>query len=874
VRANDLPAPVLNTDGIEGLVSVAEVVAPAEYRDYMLSLRGRTREEAEANAWGEWMMSLSGAYMMMDDGCADVFSFYNTLGDMSPHFTNTPYYFKAVSMASSKAALAFSFVVNSGPVVSGVKLAGKIDDAVGVTKAARWAATKASNAATWTGSQIANSRLYQKGVGFIQRKANLMNGFQRMGNMAANAQKAFTAKNVSTFLSHMAPPCGYKAGPGEGFYSYWRWVARKTGLENVDAYRNVAKKAGISTNRGSTVISDAKGYGHTVGIGLCVLGIALDTYGIVTSEDRQGGRFGSYSLVKNYVGLALGSAALIAMFCIPIVGQVIGALALIWTALTTIGNVVGDYNKKWKSAYKGSYWYLYENDPEFKAFYDNRDRLHDQEKAVALLMTERNYGDFLKNTVAETEEERQIHEKNMRIYAELEKQGVLVSYYSRKGFKLPDFGMERLQELWSMKADYMSWKPTEAEKEKAANRGFWGKIGHAINPMTYVSWAGDKIKSRDYEQMVEEYNIKKVFFNPDYVLLKKYLNWVTAKKHSGGIYDVIGLRIEQSPFNYIPLVGIDTSAWTENLLVEAYNADAFQIGVKELMYFKAQIESARKQVKESIKDTDKIVDFIRKEHLKHSKEVRKSLERLVECYKIDPEREHKDLEKDLRKGFGWRWNKSYGKPTPANYVKVYQSDIEQALVYEPLSISQKAAEAVLMVSTIKKNLDMAVMMKELGQEKEQALVDFKNEFTNLDIATFLNEGTFLNIKGSTFWDWLADIYPAKAEMEKHTKLYMNEVEKFTGVADESNSDSRSFLIAFSRDGYHPKNLLKELNDELDAYKKIIADFDSIKDECGIYMSLSENDALYNGVFANYEAEDPVALDLDFAVSPVVPAGDE
>ncbi|MBU1108862.1 MAG: hypothetical protein KKB51_19450 [Candidatus Riflebacteria bacterium] len=870
---DDVPKPILNTEGIEGIVDVNEIEAPADYLEYVLALRGRNKEEAEAKAWGDWMMTLSGAYMMMDDGCSDVFSFYSTLSDMSPHFTNTPYYFKAVAMASSKAALAFTFVANAGPIVATVKLAGDTAQRTGLTRGAAWAATKVSTIAKWTGSQVANSRLYQKGVGFIQRKANLMNGFQRMGNMASSVQKTFSANNVSTFLSHMAPPCGYKAGPGEGFYSYWRWVARKTGLENQETYRAVAKKAGINTNRGAAVINDAKGVGHTVGIGLCVLGIAIDTYGIITSEDRQGGRYGSYPLVKNYVGLALGSAALIAMFCIPVVGQVIGALALIWTALTTIGNILGDYNKRWKSAYKGSYWYLYENDPEFKSFYDNRGQLDPNEKAVALLVTESNYGDFIKNATAETEEEQAIQEKNLRVYKELEKQGVLVSYYSQKGFSLPDFGMERLQELWQMKADYMSWKPTEAETDKAAKRGFWGKVGHAINPMTYVSWAGDKIQSRDYKKTIEDYNILKVFFNPDYVLIKKYQNWITANNFRGGIFDVVGLRMEQSPFNYIPLVGIDSGTWNEDLLIQAFNADAFQVGIKELMYFKEQIKAAREQVKDSIKDNDKMVDFIRKEHLKYYKNTREALEKLVRCYDIDPNAKlsKKDW-KVLNKGFGWKWNSKLND-NPKNIIRIYQGDIEQALLYDPLSIAQKAADTVMMVATVKKNLDLAVMMTELGEEKRQVLKDFKTDFTNYDIAKFLKEGTFLDVKGKTFWDWLADIYPAYEEMEKHTKLYMNEVEDFTEIADASNSDSRSAWVIFSKDGYHPKNLLKDLNAELDAYKKIVDDFEKIKSETGLYMALSDSD-LYKGVFSDkFVADDPEALDLDFAVSSVVPSGD-
>lgn len=875
VRANDdVPKPELNTEGIEGIESIDEIVAPADYLEYMLSLRGRTKEEAEAVAWGEWMTSISGAYALMDDGCTDVFSFYSTLSDMNPHFQNTPYYFKAVSMASSKATLAFSFIANSEPVQSVLNAAGKAGRAIsdsGVGRGAKWAATKVSTFAKFSGDKLANTRLYQKGVGFIQRKANLMSGFQKMGDIASKAQKTFSAKNVSTFLTHMAPPCGYKAGPGEGFYSYWRWVARKSGLENVETYRKVAKKAGISTNRGASVIGDAKGWGHTVGIGLCVVGIALDSYGIYKSEDRKGGRFNSYSLVKNYVGLALGSAALIAMFCIPIVGQVIGALALVWVALTTLGDVLGKYNKRWKAAYKGSYWYLYENDPEFKSFYDNRGQLKAEEKAAALLVTESNYGDFLKAQTPADEEQAAIHEKNLRVYAELEKQGVLVSYYSQKGYSLPDFGMERLQELWSMKADYMSWKPTEAEAEKASKRGFWGKVGHAINPMTYVSWAGDKIQSRDYKKTIDEYNILKVFFNPDYVLIKKYQNWVTANKFRGGIFDVVGLRIEQSPFNYIPMVGIDTAAWNEDLLIQAFNADAFQIGVKEMMYFKEQIKAAREQVKDSIKETDKMVDFIRDEHLKHSQRVRKALERIVECYNIDPDREHKDLMKDCTKAFGWRWNKGYGKETPRNIIKVYLADIEKALTYDPISVSQKAAETVLMIATIKKNLDTAVMMRELGEEKRAVMQDFSKEFTNYDIAKFLKEGTFLDVKGKTFFDWLSDIYPALEEMEKFTNLYMREVEDFTEVADDSNADSRKVFLVFSKDGYHPKNLLKDLNEELDAYKEIILAFEKIKDDVGINLGLAEDSDLHSGVFTEYQAEDPAALDPDSAV---IPMGDE
>jgi len=291
-----------------------------------------------------------------------------------------------------------------------------------------------------------------------------------------------------------------------------------------------------------------------------------------------------------------------------------------------------------------------------------------------------------------------------------------------------------------------------------------------------------------------------------------------------------------------------------------------------MMYFKEQIKAAREQVKDAIKDGDKMVDFIRKEHLKHYKNTRKALEKLVECYNTNPDGESGDLEKELKKGFGWRWNNSNGKPTPKNIIRIYQDSIEQALLYDPLSIAQKAADTVLMVATIKKNLDLAVMMKEMGEEKRQALKDFSSEFTNYDIAKYLKEGTFLDVKGKTFWDWLADIYPAYEEMEKHTNLYMREVEDFTDVADQSNSDSRRVWLVFSRDGYHPKNLLDDLNAELAAYKKVVDAFAKIKGATGLNMALDGN--LYDGVFSDtFVAETPEALDLDFAVSSVAPAGD-
>ena len=918
VQANDQPSPaeeLLDTEGIDGIVSIEEVanqspdeidiIPPKDYLNHMLTLRGATKEEAEAKAWGDWMSTMSGAYMMMDDGCSDVFSFYSTMQSMQPHLTNTPYYFLAASKAAAKTALAFTFVANSAPVQFVGKGLGKVGSAIkagagkvgsgvktGVTKVANtkfaraltWPARKAADGARFVGSKIASTKLFQKGsAGFIQRKANMMNGFKKVGNMSAKGvtkvNKFF--KGTGKFLSHMAPPCGYNPSSGTGFKSYWRWVKKKTFV-----------RSGKGLGRGR-YISDVKGAAHTVGIGLCVLGLALDVYGIVSSDDRKGGRHFSYPLVKNYVGAAIGAAMLIGMFCVPVVGQIAGIAALVWTAVTMIGDLLGDYNKRWKSAYKNSYKYLYDNDPEFRSFYDNREALHEEQKSVALQLAEDRYGFVRYQTPSE--EEQDTHDKNMRIFTALEKQGVLVSYYGQKGFNLPDFGMERLQELWQMKADYMSWKPTEAEAAKDAKRGFWGKLGKAINPMTHISWAGDKIKSRKYKKAIEEYNIKKVFFNPDYVLIKKYQNWVTANRYRGGIYDVVGLRMEQSPFNYIPLVGIDTAAWSLELLVQAFNADSFQVGVKEMMFFKEQIAQARQLVKDGIEQTDDMLKFVKNEYLPHSKKVANALERLIDAYNADAGREHKGLMKQCEKAFGWRWNKDWGKETPENIIKVYSADIEQALMYEPLSVSQKAADMVLMASAIKQNLDTAKMMRELGEEKYAMMEGFKDEFTNPDLAEFLKKGTFLDVKGSTFMDWLADIYPAYKEMEKYTNLYMDEVEDYTAAADDSNATTRRKFIFFTESDMHPQAVLDMLNEQLGKYERITAKYENVIGELdalaaqdpkglnsGFQMPLAESSqtGLHDGVYGDYklvcetkalDVETPVNLTAeDLEASPVIP----
>ncbi len=795
VRANDLPEPVLKTNKIDGIKDIDEVMTPSEYLEYMLELRqAATKEELETKVWGDWLMTISGSYMMMDAGSQDVFSFYSAMKSVAGLPGTTQDALKYLDLAIKKVHLLVAFVGQISTTLQGL---------------------------------------------------SMFNGFLRA---TKNARLVLQKSRAWKFLEFMAPPPCWNNPKvaGQGFKSYWRWVQKKT-----------VNPSGKGLGRGR-YISDMEGVAQTVGIGLVVLGIALDSYYIFQSDDRKGGRFNSYDLVKSYVGIALGVATLVAMFCIPIVGQVVAIVAFIWLILTQLGDILGEYNKRWKEAYKNSYWFLSQNDPTFRSFYEHRGQLKREEKALSLLLAERDYGEMARQPQPTDESDKKLWENGKKVFEALEKQGVLMTYYAQTGFTLPDFDINRLQDMWSRKADFMAWKPTEAEAEKAKNRGFWGNLGHAINPKTWIAWAGDKINSRGFDKELHNKDVKPVFFNPDYVLVKKYKNYLMGNDLKGGIYDTVGLRIEQSPFNYIPLVGIDTAAWSEALLKEAFNADAFQIGVKEMMYFREQVKAANDALKKAMENNDEVIEKIVKDDLPQTVKTREALAALLEAYNSDPDRVNDSLNRQIRSAFGWRWNNNNGQQTPRNIIKFHQPDIEQLLIYVPLSVAQKAAEAVLILVNLKHTLDTARLMRMLGEEKREVLRTFDSEFKNSAIKQFLKKGTFLDVKGKTFMDWLGEVYPAYEELEKFTNLYWREVDKYSGTADTANSTTRERWYWFDKEVTHPKELLKQLNDELKELKELTDAYEGVKDTLNLRMPIADNPDLKNGIYR----QDGYNLDWD------------
>lgn len=780
LRAAELPAPTINTENIPGIVNLDEVVAPADYLEYIMRLRGQTREDAEARAWGEWMMMLNSTYLLMDDGASDVFSFYEAMKILRENSTVLADVSDVVKTVIRFTTLGFSFAFRS--------------------------------------------RL-------MAETSNLIIGFMRLTNMAKAAQDWVDNNKVLDFMEFTAPPPCWNNPEvaGEGFKSYWRWVQNKTGKSNV-----------------ASELSDSRGVARSFGVGLVIVGLAIDAWGIARSEDRSVGRT-SYALTKHYVGAVLGLASLVAMFCTPFIGQIVLIAGFVWAVVTVVGDMIGEYNKRWKNAYKNSYWYLYENDPEFRSFYDNRAILKDEEKSVSLQLVDQHYGEFKVKAPVDGDS---VEARNSRVYTALEKQGVLVSYYSQKGFSLPDFDLERLKQLWQMKADYMSWKPTEAETRDA--KGFWGKVGRYVNPMTYVGWLGNSIKEDEYKETVQKYNLQKVFFNPDYVLIKKYLNYTTANKLKGGIYDAVGLRIEQSPFNYAPLIGIEPGAWNEALLKEAFAGDAFLIGQKEIVYLRQQVNAAADKAEEFIEDMDEAVAKIAGKDLPQTARIRKFLDALARAWAADPDKASDRLFADGRRIFGWRWTDAKKAKSPAAIITAFKKDIEKSLLHEPLSLAQKAAETVILMTTIKQQLDLAALMHSYIKEKNASLQTFNETFKSREVSLFLKDGTFLDVKGGTVSDWFSQIYSAYDETAKYLQLLDEDVTRFTGFADNANADSRDRLLWFDKEITHPSELLTMLNNELESWKSTSESWAEIGTKADLKVSLAENEEFADKVFKEFK----------------------
>lgn len=781
-----------------------KIPTPKAVVDYYFQINGKTEEEAAVKAWSEWTMDMAGAYSLLDENSSDAISFYEVVKNAKKFAGMPKKWNKKAKSIAKKAMWAAGFLnkfLNADDTVDGLTNAGK--------------ATRAS-----------------KIVSNLTKFKNKVDAFQETG--------------LGTFLNFMGLPSGFvKAGASAEDYSksttaFFKWL-----------------KKGEDTTDGA--LTNTQGAARCAGIALAVVGLALDTYKAVANNDHNETSYGD---VKRTIDVVFDVLTIACMF-IPVYGQIASAIVFaIKTVIDIVEKIfdeVGDLYKGWKQAYRNSSWYLQSEDEDFQSFLENRDSLDENEKSDTLLYAEKLAADgnvdinslvlYPVSIDDDKEAKGQIDsEGNVTtdpgIVKTVARQGYLTSYYALQEYELGYYDLDFLEELWDAKQNYMAFKPTEEEAAERENEhgisGFFKKLGRAVNPMTYVKYGADKIASRKYNSLIKDENLKRVYFNPDYILIKKYRDYVTNNNLAGDnssnpeFYKSIGLRIEMAPFNYLPLVGIEFGSHSEamdDLLCEAMNCDAFITGEKELKVLASVIDCIAGDSKDKIKDVNKNIENIEKS-VKIIAKYREQLARVAENYSSDDEVRFRELNtawgKKLDIGIINPLNPNSGKAKPSEIVETYKKEIKDALFYLPLNVAYKAYGVLAALAMQKGMLDKHAIMQNYYDERKENYDDFDNDFSSRNkFGSYLKDGTYLNHKTKHgILDWFAHDYT---------------VYKQTGISLEDLKDAIEKYEKKLKKFDDYQEVLDLINDELKEWKEVVDAFEEISGDTGIEVFAANGD---------------------------------
>jgi hypothetical protein len=816
VQAEELPKPKPETISFANLDSFREAakVEPDKMFQDIIAMQADITPDMEKNkvkgkmsgrAYMDFLMTVSSAYDMMDAGDSDTISIVDVLKALPP-----------------------------------------LDEAqkqIGITNAAIKAVTSTDLLGKLNAFAERGTKKLFMFFGRAQRAAEV-------GSMKRNTLKVFTVASNNTrklypkigeFLSHLDPPQGASAqNPMSASKQYFEFF-----------------KKGTDSGMSKTTFA-----AHSVGIGLSVLQLGLAIHGIATNDDTYSGnvKVVSYTNVKHMASAIVAACALLAMAWAFPFGTIAAIGGVVILLASFIGDKLGEHNAKWKAAYRRSFDFLYQqgNDPKFENFYNQRNLVKDRYKSAAWLVYEKKFAKLVEGT------EGKVRERVQGICTTLEKQGVLATYYNKRSLVIPpELDINTMMDLWKKKASYMSWKPTEEEKKKEAERSTFSKALDYVAVWNYPIWGVNKIQEtladRDMKNQLQKYH--PVVFNPDFVLQRRYQQFlISNRNHQGTLYSVVGLRVEQAPFNYIWMIALDSSQWSEDLMLAALEGDVFFCGVKEMKYLGNVLEAVVDELKAASKASDKKLSQMEKD-LTHMAKQRKYLKLLMKTYEEEkdleePEKidwmydavsnEHRkkywDVWTEAAHYFGWnasnfRPHNSSNTSKPLmnakNIFQKYKADLEQRLAGIPMSINRKIATMIQLDLFIKGVLDRYALYKKLGEERQEALNSFDNDFQKYPaLHKYLAEKKFLGV-GDGFldgtMDWLSGIYAAKTDMDANVNLYMDAVEDYGALADKLKADQRGWWI-FKYDFPNPDEMCQKLNEELKEWEDVIAKAEEVSNE--------------------------------------------
>jgi tetratricopeptide (TPR) repeat protein len=491
-------------------------------------------------------------------------------------------------------------------------------------------------------------------------------------------------------------------------------------------------------------------------LGFSVVGLALDGIALCNDEDLKIGNV-TYSNIKSQVGLAMGVLSLgstltgLATTAVPVLGFAV------WGG-TVVLDQIGQRRKKWLENYKDSYDFLMLYDDNFKEFSEGK--MGVLAKTSSLILLEEKFG-HLNGAEGEAGE----------LYEAMHRKAVLSSYYDLDQFDLPKQNISELKDLWRLKA--------------------------TKDPL-FVS---EELKKVD---------VFPVYFCPDFYIQKKLRGFITGlsdseRAENKGLLDTVTLRIEQMPYNYLPLADIVENEWSIELLREAFYADCVQVAAREIDAVKSMVSIISKEFGGALNyetlQLDTLMTDIEVFNNRGSVSgLSRRLDALEKALKLQKKYDEKladlgnkeEALEEFKREFGLEANIAYGVLSPtggggrafegrplSEAINLFGGSIMQEADYLLNEVPKRNADQI--VNTIinlyaaKRHLDFIEILKQFCEERKSFL-NSEASFVNEKIKAYIETGECLDIENS--WkDFLAEIKSPKKSFEDSITLIKDSSEK-------------------------------------------------------------------------------------------------
>lgn len=555
-----------------------------------------------------------------------------------------------------------------------------------------------------------------------------------------------------------------------------------------------------------------------IGIVAEVLNLGMAITALNTSESLSGGARGfggwTYEEVKNGIS-ALGSVvSLFCMACLPPAGT-IASLIFLAVTLTLMGfDAIGNQRKKWLEAYRNSHWFLYTTDKNYKLFFDNPFHFRGA-KSLLWMRADTYYRNLL---AKQSPEAGKVAENLRKVQAATRDQGILMTWYQSR--PAPTQDLSELKDLYRLKADYMQWKPTQAEATRVGKSNwdiFWEAFGRSVGYINDHPAMDDRMRRR-----LQTYQHQYCYFNPDFLLYWKFIKFATAQSKGGKRWieepfpSLLFLRIQEAPFHYLPL--LETDAWSLDLLRSAFQADAFLCGIKHLAALqgmvKGHVEKFSALATDLGKNRDKSLANYRRiaqerealHALLNLPDVQAGLKKLREAKIIDQATE-----------------RNLGKLKKSEVIDKLKPQLEHLFMDRPGCLAYAAADCVISAVILKQHCDVATILQRYGEFRGQAL----KKVANLPVGfqKMINEGKLLNLQqnwGESLQNFLGGVEPPAKEYLHYLNLYKSEVSRYLAKVREPFTMKISGKGGKSIGGYVLSEDLKKYNDELGQWKALSA----------------------------------------------------